>query len=71
MFTGMRHYATLEMNFNSVERIVEFTEIEQEATATNGVQLPALVCFGGVMVYANAIINRYLHTSGHLRATFK
>lgn len=45
MFTGMRHYATLEMNFNSLERIVEFTEIEQETTTTTDVDLPALVRF--------------------------
>ena len=51
MFTGMRHYATLEMNFNSVERIVEFTEIEQETTATAAVDLPALVCFSHHVIY--------------------
>lgn len=70
MFTGMRHYATLEMNFNSVERIVEFTEIEQETTATNGVQLPALVRFVGLPdIPMQSLTATFV--SGHLRATFK
>lgn len=71
MFTGMRHYATLEMNFNSVERIVEFTEIEQETTATNGVQLPALVRLGGLWDIPMQSLTAIYTTSGHLRATFK
>jgi ABC-type multidrug transport system fused ATPase/permease subunit len=40
MFAGILMYTGLEMNFNAVERIVEFTEIDQEADAITGMRPP-------------------------------
>lgn len=40
MFAGILIYIGMEMNFNAVERIVEFTEIEQEAEAISNKRPP-------------------------------
>ena len=45
MFWGVRRYTTLEMNFNSVERVVEFMEMDQEAPAITDVRPPPSVSF--------------------------
>ena len=43
MFLGIRRYTALEMNFNAVERVVEFMEMDQEAPAITDVRPPSLV----------------------------
>ncbi|KAK4518579.1 uncharacterized protein ATC70_008798 [Mucor velutinosus] len=40
MFYGIRHYTSLEMSFNAVERVVEFMEMDQEAPAITEVRPP-------------------------------
>lgn len=40
MFAGILMYTGMEMNFNAVERIAEFTEIEQEAEAISNKRPP-------------------------------
>ncbi|KAG2227320.1 hypothetical protein INT45_004275 [Circinella minor] len=42
MFWGIRRYTSLEMNFNAVERVVEFMEMDQEAPAITDVRPPSL-----------------------------
>ncbi|KAI8975591.1 hypothetical protein BDF20DRAFT_617319 [Mycotypha africana] len=41
IFWGIRHYTNLEMNFNSIERVVEFMEMDQEAAAITALRPPA------------------------------
>ena len=43
MFLGIRRYTALEMNFNAVERVVEFMEMDREAPAVTDVRPPSLV----------------------------
>ncbi|KAI7862036.1 P-loop containing nucleoside triphosphate hydrolase protein [Spinellus fusiger] len=41
IFWMIRRYTSMEMNFNSVERVVEFMEMEQEAPSITNVRPPA------------------------------
>lgn len=43
MFWCIRRYTSVEMNFNSVERVAEFMEMDQEAPAVTDVRPPSLV----------------------------
>ncbi|OAD04591.1 hypothetical protein MUCCIDRAFT_139587 [Mucor lusitanicus CBS 277.49] len=40
IYWGVRRYTSLEMNFNSVERVVEFLEMDQEAPTVTDVKPP-------------------------------
>ncbi|KAL9545898.1 hypothetical protein MBANPS3_006918 [Mucor bainieri] len=40
IYWGIRRYTSLEMNFNSVERVVEFLEMDQEAPTETDVKPP-------------------------------
>ncbi|GAN05680.1 ABC bile acid transporter, the ATP-binding cassette [Mucor ambiguus] len=40
IYWGVRRYTSLEMNFNSVERVVEFLEMDQEAPTATDVKPP-------------------------------
>ncbi|EPB91889.1 hypothetical protein HMPREF1544_01183 [Mucor circinelloides 1006PhL] len=40
IYWGVRRYTSLEMNFNSVERVVEFLEMDQEAPTITDVKPP-------------------------------
>ncbi|KAG0164899.1 hypothetical protein DFQ28_008804 [Apophysomyces sp. BC1034] len=42
MFWAIRRYTSLEMNFNAIERVVEFMEMDQEAPAFTDKRPPAL-----------------------------
>ncbi|KAG0185773.1 hypothetical protein DFQ28_008806, partial [Apophysomyces sp. BC1034] len=42
LFTVIRRYTSLEMNFNSVERVVEYMDIEQEAPERTDLRPPTL-----------------------------
>ncbi|CDH57434.1 abc bile acid [Lichtheimia corymbifera JMRC:FSU:9682] len=42
MFWCIRRYTSVEMNFNSVERVAEFMEMDQEAPAVTDVRPPSL-----------------------------
>ncbi|KAI9320842.1 hypothetical protein BX666DRAFT_2119002 [Dichotomocladium elegans] len=41
MFWGIRRYTNVEMSFNAVERIVEFTEMDEEAPAITDIRPPS------------------------------
>lgn len=45
MFWCIRRYTSVEMNFNSIERVAEFMEMDQEGPAVTDVRPPALVSF--------------------------
>ena len=57
MFLGIRRYTALEMNFNAVERVAEFMEMDQEAPAITDVRPPSSVCLLSFK-YILLIINR-------------
>ncbi|KAI8891188.1 P-loop containing nucleoside triphosphate hydrolase protein, partial [Backusella circina FSU 941] len=40
MFWGVRRYTSMEMSFNSVERVAEFLDMEQEAPAVTNIRPP-------------------------------
>jgi hypothetical protein len=40
IFWGISEYTSLKMSFNSIERIVEFSEIDQEAEAITSMRPP-------------------------------
>ncbi|KAG2202200.1 hypothetical protein INT47_002119 [Mucor saturninus] len=44
-FWGVRRYTQLEMNFNSVERVVEFLEMEQESPTITNIRPPSNVSY--------------------------